>query len=49
MFAAVRGFHGVTEHFGQAEVVALEAILVHELGPLGANAFFPRARPVGRS
>ena len=40
MVAAVRGFLGVTEHFGQAEVVAFEAILAHELGLLDASVLF---------
>ena len=41
-----RGFLGVVEHFGQAEVVALEAVLVCELGLLDANDFFPRVHLV---
>ena len=41
-----RGFLGVVEHFGQAEVVVLEAVVVYELGLLDANDFFPRVHLV---
>ena len=45
----VQGFLGIAEHFGEEEVVVLEAILVHELGLLDANVLFPRIRLVRSS
>ena len=38
--AVVQGFLGIAEHFGEEEVVVLEAILVHEIGLWDANVLF---------
>ena len=46
--AVVQGFLGVAEHFGEEEVVVLEAILVHKLGLFDASVLFPKVRLVDR-